>query len=73
MRYYIHNCANGHTMEITEELTKRIVNNPAWFVNPTNDGYDAETPAGKLYYIQILERRMYTGNDFDWTERSTWN
>ena len=72
-KFYIHDCVNGHTMEITEELTERIVKNTEWFVNPTNDGYDAESPTGRLFYIQILERRMYTGNDFDWTERSTWN
>ena len=72
-KFYIHNCANGHTMEVSEKLTERIVNNSAWFINQTDDGYDAEAPTGRLFYIQILERRMYTGNDFDWTVNPTWN
>lgn len=72
-KFYIHDCTNGHTMEVSEKLMERIVKNSEWFVNPTNDGYDAEAPTGRLFYIQILERRMYTGNDFDWTINTTWN
>lgn len=74
MKFYIHDCTNGHTMEISEKLTERIINNPDWFVNQCGQDYDAESPNGKLFCIMVRNRIVkFEVNDFDWTERSTWN
>lgn len=72
-KFYIHDCINGHTMEITEELTERIINNPDWFVNQCGQDYDAEAPTGKLFCIIVRNRVVkFEINEFDWTEYTTW-
>lgn len=71
--YYIHNCENAHTMEITRELAERIMNNPAWYVNQCGPDYDAESPDGKLFCIMVREAPTdFGGQGFDWANYPTW-